>query len=285
MGGPTGPICTNLQGDLSNCGGCGIQCGPGLSCSMGQCVALNCPQPLAVCQTPFGGACVDVQNDPRNCGICGFACGQGAICKSGQCAGPTFDAGVCAPNETFCPGGPYGPFCTFLGGDPNNCGGCGIQCGSGGSCVNGLCTAGDGGSCPPALTDCGGACNDLQNDPSNCGACGLACGFGASCVMGQCGAPDAGGGCAAFDTLCPGPMGPYCANLQADPNNCGGCQVACAPNQGCGMGVCMSCPAPSLTCRLPNGFTCADGQNDPNNCGGCGMVCMPGAACVMGHCM
>src|SRR5690349_23661426 len=40
--GPMGPVCTDLQGDPNNCGGCGSLCSPGLFCVMGTCTALPC---------------------------------------------------------------------------------------------------------------------------------------------------------------------------------------------------------------------------------------------------
>lgn len=67
--------------------------------------------------------------------------------------------------------------------DANNCGTCGVVCGSG-FCQNGVCAASD--PCvQEGRTNCNGQCMDTQNDPENCGGCGNHCPSG-QCIEGNC---------------------------------------------------------------------------------------------------
>jgi hypothetical protein len=107
-----------------------------------------------------------------------------------------------------------------------------------------FCAAPDGqvGLCRGAS----GICSDPANDPQNCGGFGFACPTGQTCVKGvcsgqtaQCGIGRIGAYCNADAGLsylcCPG-VG--CTDTNTDRNNCGGCNIVCAPIQSCGSGVC-----------------------------------------------
>lgn len=158
--------------DDENCGGCGIVCGDGLSCSSGECV---CPGDLTNCK----GTCIDTQVDTQNCGVCGAVCD--GVCSSGVC---------CAPGQTVCDGQ-----CVVLETDGANCGGCGLSCGNfpnaaSGTCENSACTAI---SCQPNFGNCNDAIADgceanLMADADNCGSCGapvceIGCGAGSCAVV------------------------------------------------------------------------------------------------------
>jgi hypothetical protein len=84
--------------------------------------------------------------------------------------------------------------------------------------------------------------------------------------------------------LCPGQTecGDVCADLQNDPDNCGGCGTACGAGESCVAGSCAagSCPSNTLDC----GGVCVDTQLDPANCGACGTVCVQGEVCSQGAC-
>ncbi len=72
-----------------------------------------------------------------------------------------------------------------------------------------------------------------------------------------------------FPNLCNG----TCTNTQTDPNNCGQCGNACAPEQSCTAGSC-ACPAAApVACGSGTFAICTNTQTDPNNCGSCGVAC------------
>jgi len=97
------------------------------------------------------------------------SCGVGQYCVNNAC--------VCPPYQTFCSGR-----CIPTNGDPNNCGGCGVQCTGQQVCSGGACTSG----CLPGLVACGNRCFDTQTDNGHCGSCNGVCGGGTGCVAGQC---------------------------------------------------------------------------------------------------
>jgi hypothetical protein len=238
----------------------------------------------------------------------------GVECESGECVsffdndtGGTITAVVeqqgCCPMEhqIIC-----GDGCRSYLTDPNNCGGCGIQCGAGEICSEGVCacpagqtacgdscvdlesdpdncgacgvSCGDGqfcsgGSCActePSLTNCGGTCVDLQSDPAHCGACGSECPAVQVCSTGDCDCPEAG------QTLC----GEACVDLQSDPSHCGDCEVECPGAQLCSTGVC-SCPVAGQTLC---GEACVDLLTNPAHCGACGVQCAAAQLCATGVC-
>lgn len=67
---------------------------------------------------------------------------------------------------------PCGGYCASLGNDENNCGTCGVVCGSGQKCIAGYCTTPQP-TCPkPTKWWCDGACVDRRTDKNHCGGCG-----------------------------------------------------------------------------------------------------------------
>jgi hypothetical protein len=74
----------------------------------------------------------------------------------------------------------------------------------------------------------------------------------------------------------------YCANLNTDPSNCGGCGMACGPNGLCSGGMCtVSCPTGQKGCPasgtcIPENTCCQSGE-----CTITGEVCpTPGGTCA-----
>jgi hypothetical protein len=148
-----GSSCTNLVGDVANCGSCGHACARSEFCAGGSCTP---------CAPVCAGACVDLTSDNANCGSCGNVCPTGQICTSSACV-------ACA---TLCGGA-----CVDLTATAN-CGSCGNAC-----LPSEACTAG---ACVTCSTLCAGVCADLANDALNCGSCGNGCGAGESCKGGLC---------------------------------------------------------------------------------------------------
>jgi len=285
--GPDDPCvyCADLQSDTNNCGSCGNECCPGLTCSAGKCVTAcqgtlcQCEPPASDCDhgggscnnkcdtangsycqagvcscspnmTDCGGVCVNTANDPKNCGKCGCDCGT-MPCNNGTCCS-------CGSTMTDCGGNGCQCFCVDTQSDLNNCGACGNVCDTSGglTCIAGTCACADN-----TKTNCGGTCVDTNTDPQNCGSCGNACKQGDACVSGTC------------PIVCPGAVcAGICVDLQTNVNNCGACGVQCTGGKTCQAGVC-TCPS-----YLPddcNG-TCTTLKIDLNNCGACGCQCPAG---------
>ncbi|MCG8557470.1 MAG: hypothetical protein MJD61_19610 [Proteobacteria bacterium] len=181
---------------------------------------------------------------------------------------------LCPPPFVDCGSG-----CSDQLSDAFNCGACGIECGTGGICVAGVC------QCPPGTIQCqigegglgGTGCvlGDMQSDVNNCGQCGNQCAVGAACIGGNCQCPD---GMVDCDRLC--------VDTSTNPAHCGGCTDptaqqtrACAPGALCLNGQC-EC-GPNLTLC---GNACVDINIDPSDCGGCGNFCEGQSVCLNGLC-
>ena len=144
--------CTDPNYDFANCGGCGIVCANGQTCTMGKCqtpppppdggTTMTCPAPMSPC----GGAvappyCADLTTDPRNCGGCNIMCAADQICSSGRCVVNMPPPSCVAPQSTcFTPDGK--PYCADLKVDRGNCGGCGRACPATYFCNQGTCYPG-----------------------------------------------------------------------------------------------------------------------------------------------
>ncbi|MDB4946198.1 MAG: Tryptophan synthase alpha chain [Labilithrix sp.] len=176
------------------------------------------------------------------CGLSATATGDG-VAEGGasplpsSSGTPGADAGVDGSQGGGCTATTCGALCTDLAGDPQNCGGCGNDCGPRRACAGGKCTA----LCNVDEKKCAETCVDPLTDPRNCGGCDVVCAPGSLCSVGVC-RPD----CGALH-LCPeaGEGGPgvdagasYCADLTSDRNNCGACGVKCAANQVCSGNAC-----------------------------------------------
>lgn len=149
------------------------------------------------------------------------------------------------------------------------------MCTSGQVCSQGACSAG----CSGGETLCGGAAEagapeagaagDSSTSGDDGGSDAAQADTGASPVV------DSGSGIGGGDA-----GAPYCANLNSDPANCGGCGIVCGgacTNGACATPTCpagqVGCPA-SGTC-IPTGTCCNSGE-----CTITGEVCpMPGGQC------
>jgi hypothetical protein len=187
------------------------------------------------------------------------------------------EAGGCTGGKTMC-----GSTCTDTGNDPKNCGKCGNACPKGQVCSVGMC----GYSCSPPQTLCGlppeggtgmdatgGA--DTGTEDATSGDTGAS---EAGTVDSGGGTTDSGGGA----TDAGGATTPYCANLNNDPNNCGGCGNVCPPMYVCNSASCeLMCGAGTVACPttgtcIPAGTCCSTGD-----CTVAGEICTkPGGSCV-----
>jgi len=83
--------------------------------------------------------------------------------------------------------------------------------------------------------------------------------------------------CTPDETMCHG----SCSAFYKDPQNCGGCDIACAPGLVCSDGACAtSCGGGTVQC----GQSCVQTFVDRDNCGSCGHVCTAGEVCSKGSC-
>lgn len=81
-----GGTCIDIANDPNNCGGCGLVCPQGASCSAGVCISVQAPVTDCASQglTDCGGVCVDITTDSVNCGGCGIVCAT--QCSGGVCS-------------------------------------------------------------------------------------------------------------------------------------------------------------------------------------------------------
>jgi hypothetical protein len=243
-----GSNCVDLTSSDQNCGACGKQCAPPLSCSNGACACKGkvCGATDQCC----ANGCANLANDPSNCGTCGKVCAAGESCQAGTC----FCGGTQCSSAQGCCGGA----CIDIVSDPMNCGGCGIRCRLGETCRAGSCSCAAGRACVGNETCCPeSGCFDLASDPAHCGSCGAppcpqgnACQVGA-CVQTTCVPPcTRGNQCMGITCVCNGatacadpqnccPSG--CRNLQNDEANCGMCGRSCGGNEACCGGQCRGC--------------------------------------------
>src|SRR5207244_1929722 len=103
------------------------------------------------------------------CGSCAGMCAANQVCNNAKCTTQ------CGPGLSNCSNS-----CVDLNSDDGNCGGCGVTCNGGETCVQGQC------ACPSGLTLCNGICVDTQASFNNCGACNVTCATGEACLFGKC---------------------------------------------------------------------------------------------------
>ncbi|KAK9832641.1 hypothetical protein WJX81_006436 [Elliptochloris bilobata] len=200
-------------------------------------------------------------------------CNQQGICQSNNTCFCDNEFATCAPLDSTngCE--------TNIGNDTNNCGFCAYQC--------------------PLASDvcCSGVCADLQTSSTNCGQCGFFCVSLPNVQTAQC----TNGNCiatclSAALTQCQTGQGPFCANLQTDPNYCGSCVNPCPSDKnGRGTRICQAgvCGIICLRqypnqCGTSGNSNCVNLATDIQNCGTCGNVCPTDAnaltSCNNGRC-
>jgi formylglycine-generating enzyme required for sulfatase activity len=204
--------------------------------------------------------------------------------------------GGCGGGQKLCGGGCVSIDDPAYGCSPSGCAPCVLpnataSCGAQGCAI---------GQCASTYADCDGvAANGCErsiggSDANNCGGCGTRC--SATHVLPMCTDGVCDGPCAVGYTDCDGDkQSNGCESAtSADPQNCGGCGLACSTNHvtpACHSGVCAGTCSPGYTdC---NGDKRSDGcetaiSTDVANCGGCGVTCsanhVPSPACTGGTC-
>lgn len=193
-----GSICADTQHDPKNCGNCNTKCATGQVCSNGAC-GTTCANGQSFCGGDSGAPyCANTQTDNANCGGCGATCGTGQVCNGGTCSNSC--GGDDAGTDTLCTSDAGPPYCANTQSDNQNCGGCGIACGTGmvcqsGACAN-ACAASDGGLETLCMPDAGPPyCADTNSDNDNCGSCGMMCTGSESCISGVCKTTGDAGSC------------------------------------------------------------------------------------------
>jgi subtilisin family serine protease len=141
---------TDTSSDIDNCGWCGHACvfpNASAQCVDSRCQLVDCLAGYSDCDGEVANGCEsDPLTDPDNCGGCGNSCGPYPNatpgCQAGDCAIAACDAGWADCNGVLDDG------CeTSVVSDPNNCGGCGVQCildhATHAYCENAACHVGD----------------------------------------------------------------------------------------------------------------------------------------------
>lgn len=208
--------------------------------------------------------------------------GSGGVCNPRKqrecCTGATCIKGKCCQNDHVCGTGAT-PYCADLENDPSNCGGCGVACGAGQDCIDGVCRV----QCPSSCFDLG--CCDrcfLEVNPST----GEPQGTDPFCCEESMVCPSLSGE-AAEDTCCRADQ--VCLNGVCCCDGCEGtvdCGGVCCPATSCCNGACCS---EGKVCRggacLPDDDACSVDADCPllgETCVG-GVCCSPDRVCMVGE--
>jgi hypothetical protein len=133
---------TDIFSDLNNCGDCNVVCPPvangTVKCTEGKCAVGTCKENFYDCDQLLETGCeTDVTKSKQHCGFCDNPCPDPPNAV-GKCDGGSCGIASCAPGFDNCDGKDANGCERPTGADPENCGGCGVICGSG------IC---DGGQC------------------------------------------------------------------------------------------------------------------------------------------
>ncbi len=287
----------DLTADPSHCGSCATACvtaNGAAACVHAVCQVASCNAGFGDCDGLAGNGCeVSTATDTGSCGACGAVCAARpsatATCLGGTCGF------ACAPGQADCDGVAANGCEVDLTADGGNCGGCGVVCTQGRTCVSGACSTA---VCAAGLADCdhdatNGCEVSLDGNASNCGSCGSACtyahGVGA-CAVSHCSLAS----CVSGYANCNASATDGCeVDLASTASSCGACGHVCVTANGtpaCMASACAvaACNAGYADCdgSVANGCEAALGTS-LGNCGACGAVCSfanASATCAAGVC-
>jgi len=127
---------------LDHCGGCGMVCNPPDAegvCVLGICAVANCDPGRANCDASATNGCeVDVTVDAENCGDCGTDCTSLPGVTTVGCTMSACRIDACESGRDDCDDDPTTGCEADIDSDPENCGRCGMSCGTG-TCTAGVC--------------------------------------------------------------------------------------------------------------------------------------------------
>lgn len=225
--------------------------------------------------------CIDTTTRLDHCGGCGQICqsdveGAMPVCDDGNCTVECTDDSLTACKMA--------DECVDLTSNDAHCGECGLSCGPGGSCQNGVCI------CSGEFESCADTCVDTNSDVDHCGECGSDCpddisGAEPICENGEC------------TENCLDPeheiCGDICTDVDTDPNHCSDCYVECPNEIQGGEPVCIDGECDEI-CADPEEEiceeACVDLETDPDHCGMCNQACPSSSiadlipVCDMGQC-
>lgn len=282
--------CADLMRNDDNCGECSNECDTeaGETCYFGTCQESStecdewCEEEWGMCCP--GGYCLwyeEAYTDPENCGGCGIECEADEICAIGRCMSSTWTCDEPCREGSICCDSPWGGRCLdgwSFGWDPDNCGGCNIECAAGERCDDGRCI------CRAPSIRCGDSCLDPRFDNANCGECGNVCDLAAGerCAFGVCEPGESEcSGCSDEQLCCEDSASPgeyECVSVDEmmwNPEHCGGCEP-CIEGEECVEGFCQCWGEYTDYCGDPP--VCTDLWSY-ENCGTCGNACEGDEVC------
>ena len=181
--------------------------------------------------------------------VAAYTCVTNADCLEGYlCFGDSNGPKVCTSSDEMSCANGYADCdedpsdCeVFTADSAQNCGACGIHCGSDESCLNAACVA----ICQTPASRCGDTCVDVTQSAQHCGTCDHACAQSEVCVGGSCvnECPSGTKECAQS-----------CVSVLNNPSHCGDCDQACPLGGVCDAGSCVMCGGVTTNC----GTTCAN---------------------------
>jgi hypothetical protein len=176
--------------EKNNCGGCGIVCSEAATahvssnvCSGSAC-SPSCSGTYGDCDSSRTNGCeVDTATSANNCGGCGTTCSTaaGAHVTANTCSGSSCHP-QCATNFDDCDNSRTNGCEKDVSADKNNCGGCGVVCGTTHAAGGTACSTG---SCSPICDSGWGKCATPEQGcvtplgtNANCTKCGQSCSGG-----------------------------------------------------------------------------------------------------------